>query len=478
LIFIMAASLHAVVIGASMAGLLAARVLADHVDHVTLIERDDLPDSPDVRSGVPQGRHVHAFLAQGQRVIESFFPGISDELTQAGSPRIRWGIDTAYLTAGGWSKRFDVGIQTNLITRPDLEWRVRRRLINRGGIAVLCRTDVRRLLIENGRVVGVEIASRDTGELRTLNADLVVDVSGRRSRTPEWLAEAGFPTPEETHVNSYLGYATRFYEKPDKEFAWKVLFVNGRPAQGLKRGAGIFEVAGGRWMVTLGGLNKDYPPTDDEGFLEFARSLAAPEIYAVLRDAKPLTPIYGYRVEGSQWRHYERLTRRPERLLIMGDALCAFNPLYGQGMTVAAMEAKDLSLLLYERGRGQWDGLEEAFQKQAAKSIEQAWLMATGEDLRYEGTEGDRPNAFARLAQRYIDRVIAVMPQDEQVTRAFMEVMNLTQPATALFAPHILWRTLTTDPRRAVNDWEGLLVPQPDTAQYDPVSMPAPYGTP
>ncbi|MDZ4763437.1 MAG: 2-polyprenyl-6-methoxyphenol hydroxylase-like oxidoreductase [Chloroflexota bacterium] len=450
-----------IVIGASMAGLLAARVLADHFGQVTIIERDELPDAPEVRGGVPQGRHIHALLAQGQDIMEALFPGLSDELTSAGSPRIKWGLDTAYLTVGGWTRRDESGLETNIITRPDLEWRVRRRLLARGNIEIICRTDVTRLIAEGNAVVGVEIQPRDSsdaGGVQTLLADLVVDVSGRRSKTPEWLTALGYPVPEETHVNSYIGYATRLYEKPQGDFAWKILFMSGRPADGILRGAGIFEVEGGRWMVTLGGVNKDYPPTDDADFVDYTRGLASPEIYDAIKDATPISPIYGYRVDGSRWRHYEKLTRRPARLLIMGDALCAFNPLYGQGMTVAAMEARDLGALLTER-RDHWDGLEAAFQHVAAKSVQRAWLMATGEDLRYPGTEGDRPGAMERLAQRYVDRVVALMPYDIDISRAFINVMNLNDPATVLFAPSILGRVLRGSRNTPLSGWEGAFAP-------------------
>lgn len=439
----------AVVIGGSMAGILAARILADHFDHVTIVERDELPDAPDLRNGVPQGRHLHALLAQGQELLEHYFPGLSDELTESGAPRMTWCRDTCYYTAGGWLKRFDSGIVTNVITRPDLEWRVRRRLAANGKVHFLTGCEMRGLTASADKrtITGVEYERRSDHTLETLSADLVVDASGRGSKAPDWLTALGYDAPPETAVNAYIGYATRIYEKPaDFADTWRVLFIVGRPAQGITRGAGVFDIGHGKWMVTLGGMNKDYPPTDEAGFLEYARAMASSTAYDVLKHAKPLSPVYGYRITGSRLRHFEKLARRPENFVALGDAVCAFNPLYGQGITTAALGAQALDTLLAQwRAQypdGRLTGLAERFQQRLSVVIGDAWLIATGEDLRYPGTEGDRPGALARMTQRYIDLYLKVSCSDETLTRAFIRVTNLTAPPTSLFAPHLVARVV------------------------------------
>jgi flavin-dependent dehydrogenase len=455
----------AIIIGASMAGLFAARVLADHFESVTVIERDELPGAPDVRGGVPQGRHIHALLVQGQKIIEQLFPGIGDELTETGSPRMTWCRDTCYFTPGGWIKRFDSGIVTNVITRPDLEWRIRRRLEANAKITFVTGRDVKSLISSDDKsvVTGVEVEVRGSHQTERLSADLIVDASGRNSKAPEWLTALGYEAPEETAVNAFIGYSTRIYEKPHDNFDWRVLFISARANEATKRGAGVFDIGHGKWMVSLGGLNEDYPPTDEEGFLEYAKHLPSPTIYEVLKNAKPLTPISGYRIKGSRWRHYERLTRRPERFILMGDSVCAFNPIYGQGITVAAMEALELDGLLKSRGTASLGGLAAAFQKQIGKSITNAWLLATGEDLRFDGTEGDRPNALARMTQKYVDQYLKVSYQDETLTLAFIKVLNLTASPTTLFAPSLMARVirLSLAARRngKTSDQSGELIP-------------------
>ncbi len=449
------ANKSAIVIGGSMAGLLAARVLTNHFERVTVIERDELPDAPDMRNGVPQGRHIHALLARGQELLEEYFPGLSDELTQAGSPRFTWCKDTCYYTAAGWMKRFDSGIVTNVITRPDLEWRVRRRIQANPKVTFMTGYDVRKLVAnaDNRTVTGVEIEKRGEKNLETLHADLVVDASGRGSKAPEWLTALGYDTPPETQVNAYIGYSTRIYEKPANfNDSWRVLFVVGRPMEGIKRGAGLFDIGNNQWMVTLGGMNKDYPPTDEAEFLEYAKTIASSTVYDAIKNAKPVSPIYGYRITGSRLRHFEKLARQPEHFIALGDAVCAFNPLYGQGMTTAALGAKALDEMLGQWGKQHTDltGFAAGYQKRLAKVVQNAWVIATGEDLRYDGTEGDRPGAAARLVQVYIDAYLRVAQNDEKLTLAFIEVNNLTAPPTSLFAPHLFARVLVRTLQRAI----------------------------
>lgn len=434
---------QAVVIGGSMAGLMNARVLSQYFDRVTVVERDTLPDAPDFRNGVPQGRHLHALLQQGQQIMEAMFPGLAEDFVELGAPRFTWGKDAAYLTAGGWIKRFDTGIQTNFVSRPALEYLIRRRLTELSpNVTFLAQTDVLELVVEGDTVKGVKIQSRIHKTVETLDADLVVDAAGRNSKAVEWLTALGYEAPKETEIKSYIGYATRWYEKPAEPQDWKGLFIVGRPTENIKRGGGIFEVEGNQWVVTLGGINKDYPPTDEEGFLEFARTLVTPVLYEVIKDAKPVSPIYGYRVTGNRLRHFDQMKRRPENYLVTGDAVCAFNPQYGQGMTVAGMEAVMLDGLLKHTNVRDLRGFATKFHRALPKVVNNAWLTATGEDLRYPETEGERPNAAVRMIQRYMDMLFTYMMDDEHVTRRLIQVLNLSAEPTTLFAPRIVFGLL------------------------------------
>ena len=435
---------HAVVIGASMAGLLAARVLRDHFDHVTIIERDKLPDGPEFRAGVPQARHAHALLSQGQQIMEALFPQLKDDFVAMGAPSMRWGMETATMTPGGWVKRFDTGITTNVCTRVGLEWAIRRRLSAYDNVIFLQERQITQLLTtaDHSQVTGVRVADRHGDQIQELSADLVIDTSGRGSKTPEWLVELGYAAPKQSVVNAHLGYATRWYNMPPNvDVDWKVLLVNARPKQGLKRAGAIFQVEGDRWLAILAGTNYDYPPTDETEFMEFAKTLASSKVYEALQHAEPISPVYGYRRTENVRHHYEHLTRFPERLVVMGDAFCAFNPIYGQGMTVAALDAQTLDTLLKER-QGNLTGLPQAAHQRLAQTVENAWLMATGEDLRYPETEGPRPGWMDRVVQRYLDLVMRALPRDEAAALAFMHAMNLTKAPAELLHPRILWRVL------------------------------------
>ncbi|HEX2622884.1 MAG TPA: FAD-dependent monooxygenase [Phototrophicaceae bacterium] len=458
------AGTHAIVIGGSMAGLMHARVLAKHFGRVTIIERDNLPDAPDFRGGVPQGRHVHALLAKGQALMEELFPGLDQDFVAIGAPRYTWGKDTVYLTAGGWIKRFDTGIDTNLISRTALEYLIRRRLmVLCPNVSFMPQTDVLSLIAEGDTVTGVQIQSRTDKTEQNLSANLVVDASGRASKCPEWLQALGYAAPEETEVKSYIGYATRWYEAPANRPDWKLMFIVGRPAENIKRGGAIFEVEDNKWVVTLGGVNQDYPPTDEAEFLEYAKSLPTPAFYDAIKNAKPISPIYGYRITGNRLRHFEKMTRRPENFIVTGDAACGFNPQYGQGMTVAAMEAQMLDGLLKGRQVTSLRGFAAQFQQGLAKTISNAWLLATGEDLRYEGTEGDRPNLVTRMIQRYLDLVFKYTLDDPQVVKTVIQVTNLAAAPTTLFSPYIFFRLISRLVRRESHQPEDNLtvVPTP-----------------
>ncbi len=264
-------------------------------------------------------------------VLERLFPDIAAELIDVGVPQVDWIADSQALSARGWLPRFETNLKGISPSRDLLEWSVRQRLMQHGRVSFPEACDVVGLLPGGNAsdVAGVRVRARQEpglGDEEDLAADFVVDASGRDSHAPEWLTALGYAAPQETVINSFLGYASRYYELPkDSGIDWKLLLLPRMPPA-LKRGGAIYLLEGHRWIVTLSGGGKDYPPTDEEGFLAFARSLASPALYEAIKDAKPLSPISGYRRTENRWRHYERLARWPEGFVALGDAVCAFNP--------------------------------------------------------------------------------------------------------------------------------------------------------
>jgi 2-polyprenyl-6-methoxyphenol hydroxylase-like FAD-dependent oxidoreductase len=306
--------------------------------------------------------------------------------------------------------------------------------------------EVSQLCAHNDRITGV-VLRRRTGEQHedALSADLIVDASGRGSRAPQWLNSLGYGNVQEASVKIDIGYATRIYRCPAQLPAgWKALLIFGRPP-GDKRGGVILPIQGGYWMVTLVGSLRDYPPDDGAGFLEFARSLAQPDLYVAIKDAEPVTPVAVYKYSANRWRHYERMEHLPEGFIIMGDAVCSFNPVYGQGMSVAAIEAQTLDRCLREQEmfarKNGVVGFTQRFQQAIARDIKTPWLLSTGEDLRYPGAEGKRSLSI-RLLNRYMRRVIELTASDPGMTATLLRVRNLLNPLSTLFQPRIILAVL------------------------------------
>ncbi len=440
---------HAIVIGGSVAGLLTARVLADHFDRVTIVDRDRLPIGAEFRDGVPQSRHLHGLLKRGLNVLEELFPGIESELLAAGAVRLT-GRDFLRMSAAGWAKRFD-GPPLIAASRELIEWSVRSRTLQHPKVGVVQEHEVAGLVLtaDGSGVGGVQIRARGArrlSEIATLCADLVIDASGRSSKAPQWLESMGYSKPQETVINSFLGYASCvFAPGPGFQADWKVMMVGDKPPS-MPRAGALFPIEGGRWMVTLAGYARDYPPTDTAGFMEFARSLRSDILYQAIKDASPLSRISGFRGTLNQRRHYESLTRWPERFVVLGDAACAFNPVYGQGMSVAAMTAVALRQCLAEaierRGLSDLTGFARRMQQKVAKTSQGAWVIATGADARYPTTEGRQPRFVDRIMHAYLDRVIEVSMQDATVNAAFVRVVHLLDAPPALFRPAVALRAL------------------------------------
>lgn len=437
----------AIVMGASIAGMWAARVLADHFDSVVVLERDRLPSEAAFRSGTPQARQYHVLLLRGLQLMDELFPGMRQELIAAGAVPFDTTGDVMLQSRGRWLELFRSDQVLLSCSRLLLEAAMRRRLQGFAQIRLLDSVEVTGLetAADRSGVTGVQVRWEREGEHphgaeTVLRGDLVVDALGRRSPTPAWLTGMGYQAPEESVIDSFLGYVTRRYRKPESvQRTWPAMLISATPPHS-PRGGLILPEEGDTWVVMVAGTNKDYPPVDEEGFQAFARSLG-PELFGVVAEGEAISRPYGYRGTESRWRHYERLERWPERLVVLGDAFCAFNPIYGQGMTVAALSAVALGQVL-RAARGRPDGVARQAIRAIGKASEGAWLLATSADMEWPATAGGAQSQAPadRFARWYIGRLLDAMAYDRTLRLAFTEVNQLIKPATALFAPHLMLR--------------------------------------
>ncbi len=445
---------HAIVIGGSITGLLAARVLSDHFAQVTLIERDALHDRPEYRPGQPQTRHLHGLLASGKTVLERYFPDLIEELAEGGALLGDMGEAARWYVEGGYRLQYQSGMTGILMSRPFLEWQIRRRVLEIPNLTLLDGTTVKTLLAtpDRSQITGVQIHRRAANQAeltpQMLTADLVLDASGRNSASPCWLAALGYAEPPETVVKVGLCYATRIYRRQPNDLVGAAnLIISANPPHHQQAGI-AFPMEGDRWIVTLAGWDGNQPPLDEQGFLAFAQSLPAPDIYNLISKAEPLSEITPYKFPASLRRHYEKLSRFPAGYLVMGDALCSFDPAYGQGMSSAALQAALLDKLLQQPDRRL---LCRSFFKQAAKIIDIPWQLTVSEDFRFSGTQGQKPlgtdliNTYSTLVQR-------ATHDDAIVYGAFLRVMNLMSSPGSLVHPRIVWRVLRSTLRAKISD--------------------------
>jgi 2-polyprenyl-6-methoxyphenol hydroxylase-like FAD-dependent oxidoreductase len=430
---------QAVVIGGSLAGLMTARVLADHFDAVTVLERDHIADGPALRQSIPQGHHLHTLLLGGQQAMASLYPGFLEQLDRLGAVRCRAGKEVAFYLPTG--KAFsvsgtvreprDLWFDLTCHSRGLLEFCVRQCTLQRPNITLAGESTVQGLVYGDGRVRGVRYTQ--CGKAQSLATDFVVDAGGRQSQAPRWLTEFGFQAPEVTTIGVDMAYAsTKFRVPEDYDDPERVLVVMGPPPD-FSNGAVLEIIEHQTWHVTLGGRFGDYPPPDPAGFLAFANALHSPKLYELIKDAERVADITAYRFPTSVWRHYERLATFPEGLIVLGDAISSFNPVYGQGMSSAALQVQALQRLLAERADGPrgLDGLARAFFPRAAEIIETPWTLAAGRDFAYPATQGQRPADLEKSMQYFAD-VDALTAEDIEVQRLVAEVLNLAQPLSAL----------------------------------------------
>jgi 2-polyprenyl-6-methoxyphenol hydroxylase-like FAD-dependent oxidoreductase len=450
--------MKAIVIGASIAGLIAARALSDHVEAVSVIDRDLPPDSAVSRKGVPQGRHVHGVLAGGLDAFKTFFPGIMDDLAADGARVVDTGHDVLWFNNGAWRLRYNCGVSACVQTRPLFELHVRRRVAKLPNISLFYGHSVTALELnhEKTRVTGVRVA-QEGGEEKTLHADLVVDCSGRGSKLPGWLEANGLAKPSSTTITVNVGYSTQYFQVPNKDhLGWQAMLIVGQPPNITRLGAGFF-VEGGELQLTLGGMFRDYPPDDDAGFLKFAQSLQHPAIFQAIQNAKATSPISTYRFSAHLWNHYDRLKDLPENILVLGDAMCSFNPIYGQGMTVAALEAQVLHKCLAQaKTSSDIKKLRDAYFRGVSSIVSAAWAMATGADISYPQAQAPKPFGHGPI-NRYLNSIISLSCYDKKALTVWNQVTNMQRPLPALFAPAIFGRVM----KRALTGGPQLSTQQP-----------------
>jgi 2-polyprenyl-6-methoxyphenol hydroxylase-like FAD-dependent oxidoreductase len=419
-----------IVVGASVAGLLAARALADHVDHVAVVERERLDDAPVPRGHVPQGRHLHLLLSAGLDLLVGWFPGIDDELESLGAVRVD-GTRAWVHQSGGYRARGDWGRPVLSLTRPLLEQVVRRRVAALGTVTLRDGVVVERVEAGAGRVTGVVV----DGEVH--HADLVVDCSGRSSRIAHHLASSGVLAPPVSRVPIDCAYVSGFLPRSTDDFDGSFLVCGTSPPDSFRIGA-LLPVEGDRWMVTLAGVHGDVPGTDPDEVLSFARSLPTPAVGQLLERLGPLSSTTSYRFPSSQRRHYERVPAPPAGLVTLGDAACSFNPVYGQGMSCAALQAEALATAVADLGV-RCDVLPARFHRSTAQIIDAPWAIAVGADFLHPRTVGPKP-AGTDLANRYSQRLVRATHRSVTLARTFNRVVNLVEPPTSLARPSVVAR--------------------------------------
>ena len=430
---------HAVVLGGSIAGLAAARALANHFERVTLVERDELTTGSTNRKGVPQAQHAHGLLPSAYQILSDYFPKLMDELVTEGAIRGDLTGDFLWYQYGGWKLRADSGLEAIVVSRPLLERKVRAGVLALPQVTLLQGHDGEMPVFDprTRRVTGLSVKNLSTGTTATLDADLVVDALGRGSPSPRWLASWGYGPVTETNVPIEVGYATGVFERRPGDLYGSLGAVIAGTAPQSTRFVAILGAEGNRWIITLAGCLRDYPPTDFSGWKEFARTLPTPDALDLVKDREPIGPIVGYRFPANRHCHYERLADFPDGYLVMGDAVCSFNPIYGQGMSVALSEARVLDRCLAD-GDGH---LAKRFFREIAQIIASPWAIATGEDYRYPQVEGRRPPGFA-VVSRYMARAHRVATSDPVVLRRFFQVASLLASPPAMMAPKIAWRVI------------------------------------
>ncbi|MFD4406617.1 NAD(P)/FAD-dependent oxidoreductase [Nocardia sp. NPDC058499] len=443
-----------VVIGGGLVGTLTAWALRGLASRVIVVERDHYPEAPQFRPGVPQARHAHLVLEAGHRTLEALLPGIGDQLRAAGATTVAMSRDLRWLSSAGWMADHDSRLGFLSCTRPVLDHVVRTRVhaeigsrrVDDVDVGVLDGTEVQfwpgcevvGLLGTPHQLRGVRVRRRGERQQESLiSAEWVIDASGRSTRVPRWLDRLGCAQTPTSQINPQVAYQSRIVTRPQTDLGFRAVYLQTR-APDSPFTAALLPVEQSRWLVSVGVMNSG-AGVGEQGFDAIVSQLRDPIVAEVLARTEPVSDVWGFRPGASVRRRYER--RAPEGLVAIGDAACTFNPVYGQGCTVAILGAAALREAVLQQG-----GISEKAARSARHRIAAvaapAWMISASEDLRFPATTGGAAGAFTRTQHHYLDRVLAASTTDTRVTAAFHEVMSLVASPTALFRPQILSRVL------------------------------------
>ena len=439
---------QAIVIGASIAGLLSAKILSTYFDNVIIIDKDIIPEDPKSRLGVPQSLQPHILFAKGYQIIENLFPGIGFKLSLNGALRIDWAKEFYFFGENGWAANSSVSsdVISFSCSRPLLEWTIRQFVSKIEHIHFLTNHRVVGLLKDSHKeqIIGVQIFSNSEKTTTEIRGSLVIDTSGRNSKSHHWLQRLGFNSPTEIIVNPKLGYATRRYEiSPDIESNWKVMLISQSPPD-QKRLGYLAKIENNQLIATLGGYGGDYPGITDSEFNIFAKQLAAHDFLDHIHQASPISSIHAHRATLNRWRRFDWIDL-PSGFITLGDAVCALCPVYGQGMTVSALGAITLDKWLKESlsGFGKKVLIPQRFQKKLARDIFLPWTLATTQDLRFPSTEGEvNPSVFANIMEKYSQKILLKATRSEKINTLCLQVAHQLKSPLSFYEPQIIFQVL------------------------------------
>lgn len=430
---------RAIVIGGSIAGKLAARVLSDYFHEVVLLEKDVASEYPNIRNGVPQGAHGHALLKSGEEILETLFPCFIEELLAAGSVPSDFSQDISWYHHGSWKIKHHSGIRTVQQSRPFLEYHLQRRLSLIKNIQYIHGAKVLKLLTteNHSKIKGVVYQNLD-GPVSQLEADLVIDSAGAASLTPQWLKKMGLPDPKKTEVKVNLHYASRTYQSLSPiENMWKGLLVYPSPPE-QTYGGGIYQIEDNKWMVTLFGYGMEKPSATNEAFLKHAASLDHSPIYEAIKEGVPASDVSVYHFPKLRRFHYEKYHQLPNGLVVIGDAFCRIDPVFAQGMSLSALEASAFQdVLEYCQQKQSLNKISKMAHRRFSKVLMIPWLIALVEDFRFLHTTGKKIFGLS-VMQSYIKKVVLACSNDKEVYENFINVLHLKKHPMTLFSPKVL----------------------------------------